>query len=658
MNSNTNVWPEKYEEMCMRQIMSEARQRFRINQLPDDLKDWEETRTTLRGKLWSHLGTAFDDSVELDLQIHGETQMDGYVVQNISYQSKPGFYVTGNLYIPYGEGPFPGVINMHGHWAQGRLADRVQQRGHTLAKNGYVCLCVDAFGSGERSNVHGEYEYHGNNLGGALLNIGETLMGMQVVDNMRGVSLLQSLNYVDKNNIGATGASGGGNQTMWLAAMDERVKAAVPVVSVGTFESYIGATNCICECLPNGLTFTEESGVLALVAPRALKICNAIGDTNITFYPQQMLRSYEQAKKVFRLYGAGEKLANEIFNRPHGYWPIVRETMLGWFDRWLKGTGDGSSREEIAFQTLPEETVMCFKKGGRPVHVQSIAQFCRSRGKLLQENVLKQTLEAEAKKYELVELLKLNNSNESVKEIIPHYKLNIAGNLWESFTIRTAEGSISPILVKRPKSGAHYTISISHEGKDAVMHGEEFKGVIDSDRGVILFDLWGTGETLPSDDAGTASLSMHHTLARSCLWLGKPMMGIWTNNLRLIAEFAKETLKAEDLSCQAKGYAGISALFAEIAFDVFSEIKLSKAPASYIYAENKPGCGLSFHVPGIMNWGDIALALGLCKCKIEFETPTAIDGKEYSEAEIDKLASMVQKLKNEVNITSEVVFSA
>src|SRR5690606_8902254 len=95
-----------------------------------------------------------------------------------------------------------------------------------------------------RRNLHGQAddrpggsvahqeEYHGGNLGASLFNIGETLMGMQLTDNVRALDFLCSLPMVDTQRIGVTGASGGGNQSMWLAALDERIKAVVPVVSV------------------------------------------------------------------------------------------------------------------------------------------------------------------------------------------------------------------------------------------------------------------------------------------------------------------------------------------------------------------------------------------------------------------------------------------
>jgi len=238
------VWTEPFTSYLSSSLHAEAARKFRIHQLPTDAKAWKAHREELVAMLWKKLGVSIDHKLALDYHETATIKMDGYVVKNIYYQSRPGIYVTGNLYIPDGKKSFPAVVNMHGHWQQGRLAERVQMRGHSLAKNGYVCLSVDAFGAGERSTEHGNFEYHGGNLGTSLMNVGETLMGAQVVDNMRAVDLLCSFDFVDKKKIGATGASGGGNQTMWLTALDERIVASVPVVSVGSFESYVMRQNC------------------------------------------------------------------------------------------------------------------------------------------------------------------------------------------------------------------------------------------------------------------------------------------------------------------------------------------------------------------------------------------------------------------------------
>ncbi len=127
------------------------------------------------------------------------------------------------------------------------------------------------------------------------------------------------------------------------------------------------------------MEYTEESHVLALAAPRALQIRNALHDKNPTFYPEEMLRSYKGAKGIYRFYGSGNSIANEVFNTPHGYWPEIRETMLGWFERFLKSKGDGSAIAETPFKTLSEDEVMVFKKGTRPEHITGIAEYCTKR---------------------------------------------------------------------------------------------------------------------------------------------------------------------------------------------------------------------------------------------------------------------------------------
>ncbi len=294
--------------------------------------------------------------------------MDGYTVKNIAFQTRQGIYETANLYIPDGPGPFPAVINIPGHWDKAKLdTSGPQAVGHSLALNGYVCLTVDPWGSGERTTIHGIFEDHGdeNSLGSSLMNIGESLIGIEISDNIRGIDLLCSLPYVDRGKIGATGASGGGSQTIWLSALDERVKATMLVVSAGTFESHVMGSPCICEVMYNALNFTEESGVLALIAPRALKMCNHEKDEIPAFLPSQMLRSYNNARQVFRLYGAEKDIAYQLFNLHHGYMKEDREALLGWLDLHLKGIGNGTPKKEKPFHQLKEDRLMVFPKGNR-----------------------------------------------------------------------------------------------------------------------------------------------------------------------------------------------------------------------------------------------------------------------------------------------------
>src|SRR5688572_23120228 len=114
--------------------------------------------------------------------------------------------------------------------------------------------------------------------GATLLPVGLPLSGLQVYENIRAVDYLQSRPEVDPQRIGITGASGGGNQTMYVGAFDERLRCVVPTCSVGTYQAYLSAACCMCEVVPGALRFTEEGDVLGLAADRGLMITSATKD--------------------------------------------------------------------------------------------------------------------------------------------------------------------------------------------------------------------------------------------------------------------------------------------------------------------------------------------------------------------------------------------
>ena len=361
-DSLPSVLIKNHADLIESKLRLEAVLKFGEHQLPNNLKEWEIYRVQLKNEIIKKAGIIIDHKLPLNIKETGTIQMKGYTIKNIVFQTRPGVYATANLYVPDGKGPFPAIEVLHGHWGGCKFFKMFQDIGHSAALNGYVCLNIDAWGAGERSTVHGKEEYHGSNLGASLMNIGESLLGAQVSDNMRGIDLLCSLPYVDCNKIGATGASGGGNQTMWIAALDERVKSAMPVVSVGSFESYIMRSNCVCELLVDGFTLSEESGIIALIAPRAIKMCNIVRD-NPTFVSTEMLRTYNNALPIFKMLNSEKNLSYAVLDTTHGYWPKNREIMLGWFNLHLKGIGNGDPKKGIPFETLPMEKLMVFQKG-------------------------------------------------------------------------------------------------------------------------------------------------------------------------------------------------------------------------------------------------------------------------------------------------------
>lgn len=622
-----DVWREAFTDHIPSMLRLEAAKAFRKNQLPDTFECWKKKKEGLRKRLWNYLVGSIDHKLDLDCHETGKVRMDGYTVKKIYYQSRKDFYVTANLYIPDGKGPFPAVICMHGHNMEGKMAERVQGGGHVLAKDGYVALVVDAFGSGERVTEHGVFEYHGGTLGASLMNIGETLMGIQIADNMRGVDLLCSLDCVDASRIGATGGSGGGNQTMWLAAMDERIKASVPVVSVGSFQSYVTGTNCICELLPDGLTYTEEAGVLALSAPNAMKICNCLQDCNPTFYPSEMLRTYAELRKIYQLYGADEKLATQIFNLPHGYWPEIREAMLGFFDLHLKGIGHGGPRAGKKFELLPEEKLMVFKKGKRDKKVVSIADYCRKKGTELRKDFLaRKKMDIGKARKELASTLRIDKLLvlKQVQEYSPSGE-------WARMALETECGRMMPVLLKKPSGKKNdYVALAAPAGKGELEETLMMKEALESGKGIVVFDLWATGETDKTSEP--QYLPPYHLISRGALWLGHSMLGEWVRDYQMIFSFLKKFCGADNISLCGLKEAGLAALFAAALSSEKCDAVLEKTPLSFVFGEEVPPkfFSMAFYLPGMLQWGDVSLAAMLMNGEASFIEPVTSDGKTAS----------------------------
>ena len=108
-------------------------------------------------------------------------------------------------------------------------------------------MAVDAFGAGERAIEQAECNYHGEMTAATLYATGRQLAGVQVYENMRCADYLQSRPDVDGAKLAITGTSGGGNQTMYAGALEDRFKAVIPVCSVGNYQAYLGVACCMCE---------------------------------------------------------------------------------------------------------------------------------------------------------------------------------------------------------------------------------------------------------------------------------------------------------------------------------------------------------------------------------------------------------------------------
>jgi len=288
----------------------------------------------------------------LNAKIFGRTERNDYAVEKVYFESYPGFFVTGNLYTPINKSPpFPGVLCPHGHWKHGRLEDSdvgsVPGRCINFAMQGYVVFSYDMVGYADSFQVGHDF---GSFESDALW--GTNLAGLQLWNSIRSVDFLQSLDIVDPERIGCTGASGGGTQTFLLTAVDKRVSAAAPVCMVSShFQG-----GCLCENPPNLRVETFNVEIAALAAPRPLLLVSATGD----WTRDTPVCEYPSIKRIYSLFDAEDRVKYVHLNAGHNYNKDSREAVYSWFGRWLLGEEDEKHLQEKPFKVESLRELLVF----------------------------------------------------------------------------------------------------------------------------------------------------------------------------------------------------------------------------------------------------------------------------------------------------------
>ncbi len=342
-----------YFEARTAEIEAETADRLR------DLDEFQKRQSEYRQQLAEMLGLHPEpEKTPLEPTVTGEIKTDTFTVKNLHYQALPGLYVTANLYLPNEvTEPLPTILYVCGHSRNVKdgvsYGNKVGYHHHGVwfASNGYVCLTIDTIQLGEFQGIHhGTYRedmWWWNSRG-------YTPAGVEAWTGIRGIDYLQSLEQVDPERIGITGRSGGGAYSWWVAALDERVKAAVPVAGITSMRNHI-VDDCIeghCDCMfqINNQEW-DFSMIPALVAPRALLITNT--DKDSIFPLDGVMDVYWDVRRVYDHYDAGDKLGVAIAEGPHKDTQRLQVNAFEWFDRFLKKTDRVSLPAQKLFE--PEE---------------------------------------------------------------------------------------------------------------------------------------------------------------------------------------------------------------------------------------------------------------------------------------------------------------
>jgi cephalosporin-C deacetylase-like acetyl esterase len=278
----------------------------------------------------------------------GSLPGDGFRVEKIAYESLPGYWVTADVFVPtQGGGRFPAVVVTPGHETTSKATDYDYAFGVNLARNGIVTLVLDPMGQGERlqyydpgkkaSLVGGPTAEH-SEANVTAMAMGDTIARYMVNDDMRAVDYLTARKDVDGGRIGALGCSGGGAETAYFAALDDRVKVAGSACYITSFEELLGSRTGVQEAEQSIPHFIEEGldfgDWVEMAAPKPYAIISTTGD----MFPLAGARqTYEEAKRIYGLYGAEERL--QWITGPGGHanlFPIA-PAILAFFTKYLKG---------------------------------------------------------------------------------------------------------------------------------------------------------------------------------------------------------------------------------------------------------------------------------------------------------------------------------
>jgi dienelactone hydrolase len=363
-------------------IQSQAvRGEFPLSFLRDEFHDLPAWKATARGRLRSLLHYA-PPACDPRAEVVARVDRGAYVQETVHFNTTPDIRVPACVLVPKGlTKPAPAVVALHDHgamyfWGREKIVEndgehavltdfkRQSYGGRSiaseLARQGYVVIAIDMFYWGERRMLldgdpadwrdrpptitrerAAEFNRRAGQsealVGRTIYAAGFTWAGVMFTDDVRTVDYLVTRPEVDKERIGCVGLSVGGLRSCHLAALDDRIKAAVVVGWMASYpaqlKSHIKNTIGFTKLVPGLMHDLDYPDVAALAMPAALLVIN--GSRDGLFDLDGVRHCYDKLAACYAKAGVREKFRGHLYDSPHEFNPAMQEEAWGWLKRWI-----------------------------------------------------------------------------------------------------------------------------------------------------------------------------------------------------------------------------------------------------------------------------------------------------------------------------------
>ena len=565
--------------------------------------------------------------------ITGMVEREHYRIEKLYYESLPHLYVTANLYVPKGikqAAPMPGVLYVCGHSKNQK--EHYQAHARRFAELGFVCLLAETVQLGEAEGYH-----HGCYREGwwHWYSRGYTPAGIELLNGIRGLDLLAHRAEVDATKLGVTGISGGGAASWWIAAGDERVKAAAPICGTATLASHIYDRtidgHCDCMWWINSYQW-DMADIGALIAPRPLLIGSA--DKDGIFTIESIRRVHSQLDGLYRKLGAPKSLRLVETPGGHSYHERSRTEIFSWFARHLQGReiapaqiGDLDDRPE---KQESVETLQVYVHGfpadnragtiqdnflvpPRPPEIATVASLTHERDRVI-EALRHRTFGAFPTHPSALDLQVECEFEEDTLgyrfAFTSEQDWRLHGQLWRRKTVNLP----APLVLALPTP---------NEGR-----GEARSSLLKINAPWVgaTFDPRGCGDSAWSED-----LRWH--LRRACAWTGRTIasMRVWDTLRALQAGRQLPGVDPAQISLAAQGEMCVVALYAALLDGHIRTLFLENPPATQDVAGAKDGRSPALEMLACLRITDLAQVAGLLwPTELVFigQTPSTYDWAE------------------------------